>query len=209
MASGVIPETGWRLAREIRQPPARTVAADALRRWGVDDGALTAIRNNCANFVRVSLANLVMGVCLRCVLSGSAPSGAGYARCWTPPAPVPPMPGNVDPVALAPDQRAVLMRFATDLDGTPFIPALYRQLAHWPPVLAWLADELAPRFGAPDTAAMRAALQSAARAVAPDVVASLPGRPSGESPDAEMTRRILAAIERYRVTSPDWPRSDN
>ena len=203
MASGLIPETGWRLAREIKLPPARTVAPDALRRWGVDDAALRAIRNICANFVRVSPVNLVMGACLRCVLSGSAPSGGGYARCWTPPAPLPPMPGDVDPVALAPDQRAVLMRFATELDGTPFIPALYRQLAHWPPVLAWLADELAPRFGASETAMMRAALQSAARAVAPDIVASLPGLPSGEPPDAEMTRRILAAIERYAVTSPE------
>jgi hypothetical protein len=203
MASGVIPETGWRLAREIRLPPARTVAPDTLRRWGVDGEALRAIRNISANFVRVSPVNLVMGACLRCVLSGTAPSGSGYAQRWTPPAPLPPMPGNVDPVALPDNQRAVLMRFATDMDGTPFIPALYRQLAHWPPVLAWLADELAPRFGAPETAAMRAALQSAARTVAPDIVASLPGLPPGAAPDAEMTRRVLAAIERYAVTSPE------
>jgi len=203
MASGVIPETGWRLAREISLPPAQTVAPDTLRRWGIDDEALRAIRNVSANFVRVSPVNLVMGACLRCVLSGSAPSGAGYAQRWAPPAPLPPMPGNVDPLALPDNQRAVLTRFATDMDGTPFIPALYRQLAHWPPVLAWLADELAPRFGAPETAAMRAAMQSAARRVAPDIVACLPGLPSGAPPDTEMTRRVLAAIERYAVTSPE------
>jgi hypothetical protein len=113
------------------------------------------------------------------------------------------MPGNVDPVALPDSQRAVLTRFVTDMDGTPFIPALYRQLAHWPPVLTWLADELAPRFAAPETAAMRAALQSAARTVAPDIVASLPGLPSGALPDAGTKRRVLAAIERYAVTSPE------
>ena len=203
MASGVIPEAGWRLAREIRLPPARTVAPETLRRWGVDGGALTAIRNIAANFVRVSPVNLMMGACLRCVLNGAAPSGAGYAQRWTPPAPLPPMPGNVDPVALPDDQRAVLMRFATDMDGTPFIPALYRQLAHWPPVLAWFADELAPRFDAPETAAMRAAMQSAAGKLAPDIVAKLPGLPSGTPPDTEMTRRVLAAIERYAVTSPE------
>ena len=203
MASGVIPETGWRLAREIRLPPARIVAPDTLRQWGVKREALTAIRNISANFVRVSPVNLVMGACLRCVLSGTAPSGAGFAQRWTPPAPLPPMPGNVDPTVLPDDQRAVLMRFATDIDGAPFIPALYRQLAHWPPVLAWLADELAPRFGAPETEAMRAALQSGAQTVAPDIVASLPGLPSGAPPETEMTRRILAAIERYAVTSPE------
>jgi hypothetical protein len=203
MVSGVIPETGWRLAREIRLPPARTVPPDALRRWGVDNEALTAIRNIAANFVRVSPVNLVIGACLRCVLNGPAPSGAGYAQRWTPPAPLPPMPGNVDPAALPDSERGVLLRFATDLNGTPFVPALYRQLAHWPPVLAWLADQLVPRLGAPETAAMRAAFQSAARTVAPGIAASLPGLPSGVPPDAETTRRVLAAITRYADTSPE------
>jgi hypothetical protein len=203
MACGAIPEAGWRLARAIRLPPARTVPPDALRRWGVDGEALTAVRNIAANFVRVSPVNLVMGACLRCVLSGTAAPGGDHAQSWSPPAPLPPMPGNVDPAALPDGQRAVLMRFATDMDGTPFIPALYRQLAHWPPVLAWLADELGPRFAAPETAAMRVRMQSAARTVAPDIVASLRGLPSGPPPGAEATRRVLAAIERYADTSPE------
>jgi hypothetical protein len=198
MASGAIPETGWRLAHDIRLPPARTVATDRLRQWGVDSAALAAIRNIAASFVRVSPVNLVMGACLRCVLSGPAPSGGGYSRCWAPPAPLPPMPGNVDPAALPEDQRAVLVGFATVMEG-----ALYRQIAHWPPVLAWLADELGPRLGAPETAAMRTTFQSAARKVAPDIVACLPGLPSGVPPDAEMTRRVLAAIKLYADTSPE------
>jgi hypothetical protein len=203
MASGAIPESGWRLARDIRLPPPRTVAPDMLRQWRVDGPALIAIRNIATNFVRVSPVNLVMGACLRRVLTGTAPSGTGYTQRWTPPALLPPMPGNVDPAALPDDQRAVLLRFATDMDGTPFIPALYRQIAHWPAVLAWLADELGPRFGTPETTAMRAALQSAARTVALDIVARLRGRPPGSPPDAEMTRRVLAAVERYAETSPE------
>lgn len=174
MASGAIPETGWRLARDIRLPPARTVAPDTLRRSGVNGAALTAIRNIATNFVRVSPVDLVMGACSRRVLNGTAPSGGGYTQRWTPPPLLPPMPGNIDPAALPEDQRAVLLQFATDMDGTPVIPALYRQIAHWPAVLAWLADELGPRFGAPETAAMRTALQSAARKIAP-------ARPSGHA----------------------------
>ena len=50
------------------------------------------------------------------------------------------MPGNVDAAALTVEQGAVSMRFSIEVDGKPFIPALYRQLAHWPVVLAWLAD---------------------------------------------------------------------
>lgn len=203
MASGTIPETGWRLARDIRLPPAQVVTPAVVRQWGVDATGLAAIRNIAANFVRVSPVNLVMGASLRCVLTGVAPSGTGYAAAWQPPTPLPAMPGNVDPTALPAAEHAVLMRFATELDGAPFIPALYRQVAHWPAALAWLADELAPRLTAPETAAMRSGFQTAARNAAPDIVARLPGLPPGDPPDAETTRRILAAVDRYAETSPE------
>jgi hypothetical protein len=204
MASGAIPETGWRLARDIRlPPPARPVSSALVRQWGIDASGLIAIRNIAANFVRVAPVNLVMGACLRCVLTGATPSGTGFAAGWMPPAPLPAMPGNVDPATLPDAERAVLMRFATELDGSPFIPALYRQVAHWPAALAWLADELGPRFAAPGTAAMRSAFQTAARSEAPAIVARLPGLPPGEPPDAETVRRVLAAVDRYAETSPE------
>ena len=114
---------------------------------------------------------------------------------------LPPMPGNVDPNALPPEQRAVLMRFATEVAGTPFIPALYRQIAHWPPVLAWLAGELGPRLAAPKPRRRarhsRVAARDARRSSSPACRACL-----GEPPDAD-TRRVLAAIERYAETSPE------
>ncbi len=198
MVSGVIPETGWRLASSVRLTPAATPA-----RWDVDAAALAAIRNIAANFVRVSPVNLVTGACLSRLLTWTTPSGPGYSDTWTPPAMLPPMPGNVDPAALPEAQRAVLMRFATEVDGTPFIPALYRQLAHWPSVLAWLADELEPRFHAPETAAARSAFQAAARAAASDIVARLAGLADSPPPDEAMTRRVLSAIARYAETSPE------
>src|SRR5580692_12169955 len=54
MASGVIPETGWRLAADLRLPAAQVVPPATLLRWGVDAAALAAIRNIAANFVRLS-----------------------------------------------------------------------------------------------------------------------------------------------------------
>jgi hypothetical protein len=141
MTSGVIPETGWRLASDVRVRPAAPIPAAVLQRWGVDAAGLAAIRNVAANFVRVSPVNLVFGACFSRLLTGVVPSGSGISSAgWTPPAMLPPMPGNVDPAALPEAQRGVLMRLATEVDGVPFIPALYRQLAHWPPVLVWLAD---------------------------------------------------------------------
>jgi hypothetical protein len=203
VVSGAIPETGWRLARAVRLPPAAPVCAATLADWGVDAPGLASIRNIAANFVRVSPVNLMTGACLARLLTGARPSGSGFSGTWTPPAMLAPMPGNVDPSQLPPDQRAVLMRFATEVDGKPFIPALYRQIAHWPAVLAWLAGELAPRFAASETATARAAFRAAARDAAPDIVAGLPGLPHAAPPDQETVRRVLATIDRYAETSPE------
>ncbi|MGD0105841.1 MAG: hypothetical protein ABSC06_17645 [Rhodopila sp.] len=203
MASGVIPETGWRLARAARLSPAVPVTVDTLNKWGVDAAGLAAIRNIAENFVRVSPVNLVTGACLACLLNGARPSGSGFPGRWTPPAMLAPMPGNVDPAQLSPAQRGVLMRFAAEVDGKPFVPALYRQLAHWPAVLGWLADELAPRFAAAETASVRAAFRAAARDAAPEIVAHLPAVADIAPLTEDTTRRVLATIDRYAETSPE------
>jgi hypothetical protein len=203
MVSGAIPETGWRLAQTARLSPAVPVTTATLRQWDVDPPGLASIRNIAANFVRVSPVNLVTGACLTRLLNGARPSGPDFQDGWTPPALLAPMPGNADPDRLPPDQRAVLMRFATEVDGKPFIPALYRQIAHWPGALAWLADELAPRFAAIETADARAAFRAAARNAALDIVARLPGVPASPAPDEDITRRVLATIDRYAETSPE------
>ena len=203
MVSGVIPETGWRLARTVRLSPAAPIDQGTLREWGINTTDLAAIRNIAENFVRVSPVNLMTGACLAQLLNGTRPSGPGFPNTWTPPAMLPPMPGNADPAALPPDHRAVLMRFATEVDSKPFLPALYRQIAHWPAVLSWLADELAPRFAAPATATARNDFRAAARKAAPGIVAQLPGMPNSAAPDADTTRRVLATIDRYAETSPE------
>jgi hypothetical protein len=197
MASGTIPETGWRLAQSVRLVPATT------RPPPTDPAAISAIRNIAENFVRVSPVNLVTGACLAHLLTGAHPAGAGYSLTWAPPGMLPPMPGNIDPQTLTPDRNTVLMRFSTQVDGKPFIPALYRQLAHFPAFLAWLADELAPRFAAPETATARNDFRAAARQAAPDIVGLLPGLPPAQPPDAATTSRILATIDRYAETSPE------
>ncbi|HLJ06740.1 MAG TPA: hypothetical protein VKT26_10730 [Acetobacteraceae bacterium] len=202
MASGVIPETGWQLAADVRLRPATPVQRDTLPAWGIDEPSLATIRAIAENFVRVSPVNLVFGACLHRLLTGETPSGTGYPEAWTPPAMLPPMPGNVDPDTLPQVQRAVLMRFATDVDGVPFIPALYRQLAHWPSLLAWLADELVPRLHAPETNAARKSFQAAARAAAGKIVTRLPATRSLDL-DADTRPRVLAAIDRYAQTSPE------
>jgi hypothetical protein len=201
--SGVAQETGWRLANSVRVTPLPLVTTAERAAWRLDAAAAATIATIAENFVRVSPVNLMTGACLKILLTGPSPAGPGIAEIWTPPAMLPPMPGNADPRSPPPEQQAVLMRFATEVDGAPFIPALYRQLARYPAFLAWLADALVPRLSAPETNAARAAFRAAAMDAAPAIVARLAGVPSLTPPDAETTRRILAIIDRYAETSPE------
>jgi hypothetical protein len=197
LASGVIPQTGWRLAQDVCLP------APPPLPFPLSEQDAAAIANIARNFVRVSPVNLVTGACLHHLLTGATPNNQGFPGDWTPPPLLPPMPGNVDPAALPPDQRATLMRFVTQMDGQPFIPALYRQIAHFPAVLAWLADTLDPLFVAPATIKASEAFRAAARDAAAGIVARLPSLPRTPPPDADTTRRVLAAIDRYAQTSPE------
>jgi hypothetical protein len=205
MASGLIPETGWRLADSVGLTPLAPVSQADRAAWKLDADGRETIHAIAENFVRVSPVNLMMGSCLRLLLTAPPPTGSGpggnIEQTWSPPAMLPPMPGNVDPAALPPEQRAVLMRFATEVDGAPFIPALYRQLARYPAFLEWLADVLVPRLTAAETNAARAGFRAVALDAAPAIVARLRG--VGPAPDAETTRRVLATIDRYAETSPE------
>ena len=203
MASGVVAETAWCLADSVKLAPLPPASDVARAAWQLDANGSATIGAIAENFVRVSPVNLVTGACLRLLLTASPPKGPGISDTWSPPAMLPPMPGNVDPNSLSPEHRSILMRFATEVDGAPFIPALYRQLARYPSFLAWLAEQLVPRLTAPETNAARAAFQAAAKRAAPAIVARLPGLPPGPAPDADTTRRVLATIDRYAETSPE------
>jgi hypothetical protein len=203
MVSGVVAETGWRLADRVTLAPFAPISDAERAAWKLDVTARATIASIAENFVRVSPVNLMTGACLRLLLTGTAPNGPGIAQTWTPPAMLPSMPGNVDPNALPPEQRAVLMRFATEVDGAPFIPALYRQLAGFPQFLSWLANRLVPRLSAPETNAARAGFRAAAVEAAPAIVARLPGLPASPLPDGKTIRRVLATIDRYAETSPE------
>jgi len=203
MVSGAIPEAGWRIARRIALPPPAPVPAEALRAWGVDQAALGAIRAAAATFVRVAPVNLVMGACLKRLLAGERPVGPGFPSGWTPPALLPAVPETLDPARLPEARRAVLMRLATTVEDRPFVPGLYRQIAHWPAVLAWLADELAPRFAAAETLAAGAAFRAAAGEEANAILALLPPTPPGPPGDAATLAAVAAAIDRYGQTSPE------
>jgi len=215
---GTAQEAAWRLAGPVDAPPLPRLSESALRVLGVDAEAERSIRATCESFVRVSPTNLMFSGLLRRLLSevpagraararaGSGSDGAARAdghEGWTPPPALPALPALVDLAALPPAQRAVVMELGTEVAGQPFVPGLYRMLAHWPAYLAHLATVLRPRFADPATAACCRAVLDRIDAAVPAVFARLPGTPaSPPAPPGDEHADVVAALDRYRETSP-------
>jgi len=205
--TGRAQEAAWSAAASVTPPPLPALGASALRLLGVDGEGSTRIRNVCESFIRVSPTNLMLSALMRAQLQGqraapAAPETAGTA--WTPPAALPPLPPLADMAALHHDLRATLMQLGNEVDGHPFVPGLYRMLAHWPAYLAHVATVLGPRFDDPATLECCRTLATRVDAAATDVLATLPPpAPSPPRPPAAQHATVLAAVERYRKTSPE------
>lgn len=207
-ADGSAQEAAWRAVGRLDAPPLPRLSESALRLLGVDAEGERAIRATCESFVRVSPTNLVFSGLLRHLLTGERPGGARRAaaagdRRWTPPPALPALPPLVDLASVPPAQRAVVLELATEVAGQPFVPGLYRILAHWPAYIAHVATVLRPRFGDTATAACCRAVLERIDAVVPAVFARLPllSESPPIPPRGEHTE-VLAALERYRETSP-------
>ena len=203
-ADGAAQTTAWRLVGALDAPPLPPLSAAALRVLGVDADGARAIRAACESFVRVSPTNLVFSGLLRRLLAGERPAGAGGgAPAWTPPPDPGALPPLVDPARLPAEQRAVLLELGTEVDGRPFVPGLYRMLGNWPAYLAHVATVLRPRFTDPATLACCRAVLDRIDGAVPALLARLPALPADPpAPPREQHGAVLAALERYRETSP-------
>jgi hypothetical protein len=201
---GSLPQTAWRLAGEVEAEPLPPISAPALRLMGVDAGGAAAIRNICDNFVRVAPINLLFAACVEMLLAGARPDGGGGARgAWTPPEMLPPMGPMVD-LNADPAVGAVLRQLATEIDGKPFVPGLYRLIARWPGYLAHAATLLEPLIRSETARRRRGAIATRIVGAADGVLANLPvPDPAHRPPSPEQASAIVAAIRTYRVTSPE------
>jgi hypothetical protein len=203
-ADGAAQTTAWRLVGAVDAPPLPPLSAGALRVLGVDPDGARAIRAACESFVRVSPTNLVFSGLLRRLLAGERPAGAGSGGpAWTPPPDPGALPPLVDPARLPAEQRAVLLELGTQVDGRPFVPGLYRMLGNWPAYLAHVATVLRPRFTDLATLACCRAVLDRIDGAVPALLARLPALPANPpAPPREQYPSVLAALERYRETSP-------
>ena len=201
--TGLAQTTAWALAAEIDAAPLPALLRPALRVLGVDADGERAIRTVCESFIRVSPTNLMFSGVLRRWLMGEAPRGEPMpVEAWTPPAALPELPALVAMDRLTPDEREVLLQFSAPVAGQPFVPGLYRMLAHWPAYLAHLAAVLGPRLHDTATTACCHALARRIDAAAPAVFHALPGAVDVPIPPSEQFSEVLTALDRYRETSP-------
>ena len=105
----------------------------------------------------------------------------------------------VEPAAAGPALRALLLGLGNEVDGRRFVPGLYRMLARWPAYLAHAATVLEP---VRDASAQACAVLSARIDAAIPALQGALGDHAPPARDAAERERVLAAIERYRVTSP-------
>ncbi|MFM9942855.1 MAG: hypothetical protein ACKVP7_25550 [Hyphomicrobiaceae bacterium] len=204
--SGAAQMAGERAAAGVNLPPLPAIPRDALGVWGVDTHGLATIRAIADGFVRVAPTNMMFAGLVKALLAGAAPGGATSPASgrWAKPAPLPAPPAMLAPEKLDAATRGTLMQFATPSDGKPFVPGLYRMLAHWPGYLAHLATVLPPRLTEPATVAAFDQIRSRIDAAVPEVLATLPRDATARPmPVASEREHFLTIGGTYRKTSPE------
>lgn len=150
-ASGELPNTAWRVAREV-------VPHQLLPRVGPRAQRLLAITSDDAETIMAvaeayNRCNPVNLLCILTLLARLAidvpPEVALHAAHWTrPPAITRSIPRMTPPAEMSGDMRWLLNDLGfgdrTQLDAV--VPSLYRHLTDWPAYLAALHVALAPRF---------------------------------------------------------------
>ncbi len=198
-------EAAWRCAAGLAVPPLDPIPAAALRVWGIDAEALAAVRTAAEGFVRVAPVNMVFAGLLKQLLEGAVPAGPGArGDAWNAPPPLPAPPDMVDLARLDPAARAATMQLASEMGGKPFVPGLYRMLAHWPGLVAHLATALPPRLASAPVTSAFDELRRRIDVAVPEVLASLPPVSSKYPPPSDAHRAEFFSIgQTYRRTSPE------
>lgn len=194
-------------AAGVALAPLATIPRDALCVWGVDDSGLAAIRATAQGFVRVAPINMMFAGLVKALLSGAVPASGGRPKTateWRRPNALPAPPPMIAIDALDAAQRGVLLRFATQSNGAPFVPGLYRSLAHWPAFLAHLATVLPPRLMETATTQAFDDIRARIDAAVPGVLATLEARTASRAmPSADERAHFVTIGATYRKTSPE------
>jgi hypothetical protein len=206
MQAGLLQQRAWQLGADALIPTQRAIPRAALRAAGIgaaDETAITAVLDA---YNRANPVNIMAVRCLALHLAGNQKGEcqASAVPAWHPPAALAALPAMVDPRAMDPTVRELVILLTSRSEAasaSPLWPSLYRHLAHWPALLGYASVVVVPEFAAIDAAATRLREQvgQAAAELAPRMVAT-----RNLAPPADAHReRLLQAIEQFSLRIPE------
>ncbi len=202
--SGAAQQAAAECAEGLDLSAIEPIPNEVLKAWGMSRGDQQAVLDICASFVRVSPINMMFAGLTATLLTEAAVPSTIATNQIAPPAMLPPLPDMVDLEALPQGESDALHLFASDMVGKPFVPGLYRMLAHWPNLMMHLAVVLPPRLSDERSVAAYDELRARIDAAVPGVRTTLPPEPTHPPrPSDEASRHFLEIIKTYRKTSPE------
>jgi hypothetical protein len=206
MRSGQLQQRAWDLAAQTPLPAAPALPRAALRAAGItaaDEDSIVAVLEA---YNRANPVNILALRCLALHLGGApgADSQDEASATWHPPAPPGPLPAMIDPAAMDPNVRALVLLLTDRSDGRPpsaLWPSLYRHLAHWPAMLGFAGVLVPPLFAGIDAAA--AGLRDRVERAAAELARGMPAHGGCEPPPDAQRGRLQAAITNFTQRIPE------
>lgn len=199
---GRLPEAAWGAVEGLDLPTLTPVPRPVLCAMGVDGDGEAVLQGIYETFLRASPVNMVTASLMGHLLTANASSeGAPPAEepSWQPPVPPSPLPTFPSDAELGAEGAALLNLFAVDMDGSTFVPGLYRLLAHWPGYLAHVAVEILPLFQRLDILATCHDVVARIDAVVPPLTRGLTAPP--QPFDAATADALRGSLGVYRGTT--------
>ncbi|MEM8972738.1 MAG: hypothetical protein AAGD43_11805 [Pseudomonadota bacterium] len=202
--SGLAQQAAAKCAEGLELGTIEPIPSEVLAAWRMSRDDQQAVLDICASFIRVSPINMMFAGLTATLLTETAVPPTASADKVASPAMLPPLPDMVDLTALPQGEHDALYLFASDMVGQPFVPGLYRMLAHWPSLMMHLAVVLPPRLSDDRSVAAYDELRARIDAAVPGVRAMLPPEPAQpQRPSDEASQHFLEIIKTYRKTSPE------
>ena len=205
MLTGQLQQRAWDMAAAAVIPGNRAISHAALRVAGIDAAAEGAIGQVLDAYNRSNPVNmLVVGCLARHLARQGGQAAPAPARHWQPPPAPLPLPAMVDPAAMTPAMRELVLLLTDRDEGrapSPLWPSLYRHLANWPAMLGYASIVIVPEFAAIDAAV--ALLRQQVTGAAADFARQTAPSAVFVPPEAGERDRLQSAIDRFGSRIPE------
>lgn len=205
MRAGAVQQVAAQLATQARVQRRPAIPAAALQAIGIGAADVRSITAVLDAYNRANPVNIVMVRCLSMLLAEAPACTSTHVwPLWQPPAAPPALPTMVDPAAMSPTVRAMVLlltdRSAAAAPSTLW-PSLYRHLAQWPAFLGLATVIVPPEFEAIDAVAVH--LRDQVDLAAAELAQHLPHRTDRPAPRPADPAALLSAIHQFSGRIPE------